>query len=149
MAGFVAGTCDILSATIVYGPILGKVSPLKLLQGITSALIGKTAFEGGALTAFCGLLIHYCIAYSFATLFVLAYPHLPVLKKYKVVSGLLYGIFAWVVMNVIVLPVIGYTHFTFSLIPSIRSAVILMLAIGLPISLITAKYYRPANKDLM
>ena len=143
LAGFVAGTCDIISACTLYSAILKRGSPAKLLQAIASALLGKSAFEGGAGIAFLGLLIHYCIAYSFTTLFVIVYPYWPVLRRHKVVSGLLYGLFAFIIMNVIVLPLIGYAPFKFALIPSIRQAVILMLAVGLPISLITHKYYRP------
>jgi hypothetical protein len=143
LAGFVAGTCDIICACTLYSAILKRGSPSRLLQAIASALMGKSAFEGGAWTALAGLLIHYCIAFSFATLFVIVYPYLPVLRRHKVVSGLLYGLFAFILMNAVVLPVIGYAPFKFVLIPSLRQAVILMLAIGLPISLITNKYYRP------
>lgn len=147
-AGLVAGTLDILAAMIVYGPILGAIKPLHLLQRIAAVLIGKAASSTGIWSASLGLLIHYCIAFTFTSLFVLAYPKLPLLRKNAIVVGLCYGIFVWVVMNMIVLPLIGASEFKFSAIPSIRGAVILMFVIGLPISLITSRSYRSYNSTI-
>ena len=147
LATLVAGTLDILCALILYGYVFAHISAQHILQGIASALLGKSAFEGGMGTDLLGLCIHYCIALTFATFYFFMYPRLPFLRKNRIVSGLLYGLFVWIVMNVIVLPLIGYSKFTFHWIPSIRAALILMFAIGIPISLIVSRHYsklRPA-----
>jgi len=149
LALFVAGTLDILSAIIVYGPILGKVPPLRLLQGIASAVLGKSAFEGGMGTALFGLGMHYCISLAFVTLYFLIFPYIPFLKKYKTAGGLLYGLFIWMVMNLAVLPLIGYAPFHFNLVPVLRSALILILVFGIPLPLIIPKYYAKARSAPM
>jgi uncharacterized membrane protein YagU involved in acid resistance len=75
-----------------------------ILQRTASAALGKVAFKGGWAMAVYGLGFYYIIAYCFTTAYVLLYPYLPFLKKHKLASGLLYGLFVWLVMNRIVLP---------------------------------------------
>lgn len=142
MATLVAGTLDIISALTLYRYVFANISPQYILQGIASALLGKSAFQGGMATTLLGLFLHYCIALSFATFYFFIFPRIPFLGKHRIISGLLYGLFAWTVMNVLVLPLIGYSKFSFHWIPSIRSAAILMYAIGIPISFIVAKHYK-------
>ncbi|HTI09919.1 MAG TPA: hypothetical protein VL832_15235 [Puia sp.] len=141
MATLVAGTLDILSALILYGYVFAHISAQHILQGIASALLGKRAFEGGMGTDLLGLCIHYCIAFTFVSFYFFIFPHLPFLNRNRVLSGLLYGLFVWTVMNVGVLPLIGYSKFIFHWIPSIRAALILMFAIGIPTSFIVSRYY--------
>ena len=78
----------------------------------------------------------------FAWFYFIIYPFLPFLKKNALISGFSYGIFVWIVMNLIVLPIVfpvlPAKHLDF---PLLLSIVILMLCIGLPIALITRKYY--------
>ena len=104
LAGLIAGTLDIFGALTVYSLILHKGPAMLILQRIASAALGKVAFKGGWAMAVCGLGFHYIIAYCFTTAYVLLYPYLPFLKKHKLTSGLLYGLFVWLVMNRIVLP---------------------------------------------
>jgi hypothetical protein len=140
VATLAAGTLDILSALILYRYVY-NIGARQLLQGIASALLGNKAFKGGGGTAFLGLCIHYCIALSFAAFYFFVFPYVPFLKKYKIAGGVLYGVFAWVVMNLAVLPLIGYSKYNFHWVPVIRSAVILMYAIGIPIALIVNRHY--------
>src|SRR6266567_732341 len=104
LAGLIAGTLDIFGALTVYSLILHKGPVMLILQRIASAALGKVAFKGGWAMAVCGLGFYYIIAYCFTTAYVLLYPYLPFLKKHKLASGLLYGLFVWLVMNRIVLP---------------------------------------------
>ena len=104
LAGLVAGTLDILGALTVYSLILHKGSVMLILQRIASAALGQVAFKGGWAMAICGLGFHYIIAFCFTTAYVSLYPYLSFLKKYRLASGLLYGLFVWLVMNRIVLP---------------------------------------------
>src|SRR6266568_9618246 len=103
-AGLIAGTLDILGALIVYSLILHGGPVILILQGIASAALGQVAFRGGWATAVCDLGFHYIIAYCFTTAYVLLYPYLPFLEKHRLASGLLYGLFVWLVMNRVVLP---------------------------------------------
>jgi uncharacterized membrane protein YagU involved in acid resistance len=142
LSGLVAGTFDMSAALLVYTVILEKTTALKLLQSIASGIFKKEAYTDGPQMALYGLLFHYFIAMTFALFYFLIYPHLPFLKKNVVFSGFLYGIFVWIIMNLIVLPtvfpILPEKHFDF---PLLLSIVILMFCIGLPIAVITRKYY--------
>ncbi|SHM01639.1 DUF1440 domain-containing protein [Flavobacterium chilense] len=141
-SGLVAGTFDVTAAIVVYAVILQKTTGIKILQSIASAIFKKDAYDGGLPMAFCGLVFHYLIALSFAWFYFIIYPYLPFLKKNAIISGFLYGIFVWVIMNLIVLPiafpVLPEKHLDF---PLFLSMLILMFCIGLPIAFITRNYY--------
>lgn len=137
LAGLVAGTLDILAAIA----ILGKMNAERVLQYIASGIYGKDAFEGGQAMALSGLFFHYLIAFSFAADYFMLYKLIPLLKKHKIAAGLLFGIFIWVVMNLIVLPYTNVSRGPFTVNGVLLNMSILMLAVGLPISLIVHRHY--------
>ncbi|KQO20917.1 hypothetical protein ASF10_15145 [Flavobacterium sp. Leaf82] len=142
LSGLIAGTLDILAAIIVYAVILEKTTAIKILQSIASGIFKKDAYTAGSQMAWYGLGLHYIIAFSFAWFYFIIYPYLPFLKKNTIMSGFLYGIFVWIVMNLIVLPIVfpllPEKHLDF---PLLLSILILMFCIGLPIASITRKHY--------
>ena len=137
LAGFVAGTLDILSAII----FLGKGNWSVILKYVASGAFGYAAMEGGNEMIAAGLVFHYSIAYSFTLVFFIAARYISFLQKKPVIAGLLYGILVWFIMNYLVLPFTHIPSRPFSFSGAIKNILILMLAIGLPVSLITAKYY--------
>jgi hypothetical protein len=142
LSGLIAGTLDMLAALIIYSVILQKTTAIKILQSIASGLFKKDAYSGGSQMALYGLLLHYLIALIFAWFYFTIYPYFTFLKKNTLLSGILYGIFVWIVMNLVVLPtvfpVLPEKHFDF---PLILSILILIFCIGIPIAFITKKYY--------
>lgn len=142
LTGFIAGALDMTGALLVYWAIMKVVTPLQLLNGIASGVFGGTIVVNKTVTALIGLLFHYFIAYCFTIGYFLVYPHVKLLHYNNIISGLLYGIFVWIVMNLIVLPLSNVHHSSFRWISAIRGALILMFCIGLPISLLTSKYYK-------
>jgi len=142
LSGLIAGTLDILAAVIIYAVVLEKTTAIKILQSIASGVFKKEAYTGGPIMAWYGLGLHYLIAFIFAWFYFIIYPYLPFLKKNVILSGILYGIFVWIIMNLIVLPIVfpllPEKHFDFALLLSI---LILIVSIGLPIASITRKYY--------
>lgn len=98
---------------------------------------GKDAISGGTPMAICSLVFHYIISFTFTLLFFLLCSKMLWLYKNKIIAGLLYGIFAWLIMNRIVIPLSQ----PFNINQAIIAAVILMACIGLPISFIIGKYY--------
>lgn len=135
-----------LAAITVYAFILHKTTAIKILHSIASGVFGKEAYAGGMKTATYGLVFHFVIAFSFAIAYFLIFPHFPFLRKQKVISGLLYGIFVWVVMNLAVLPMVFDNRPPLTFEGVIIGMSILMCMIGLPISLITHKYYSSKNQ---
>jgi uncharacterized membrane protein YagU involved in acid resistance len=142
LTGFIAGTLDMLGAIVVYCIIMKVVTPVQLLNGIASGIFGKTVIGSTTVMAVFGLLFHYFIAFCFTTGYFLVYPRVKLLHGNVIITGLLYGVFVWIVMNLIVLPLSNARHAPFSWIPALRGASILMLCIGLPIALLTARYYK-------
>lgn len=142
LSGLIAGTLDILAALIIYDLILQKTTSVKILQSIASGIFKKEAYLGGSQMALYGLLLHYFIALIFAWFYFTIYPYFNFLKKNTVLSGILYGIFVWIIMNLVVLPTVFPSlpekHLDF---PLILSMLILIFCIGIPIALITKKHY--------
>ena len=144
IAGLVAGTLDIIAAcTQAY--LKRGTPPGTVLKYIASAVFGKDAYSGGMIMSAWGLFFHYLISLGLAAFFVFLYQRWTLLSKNIVLSGLLYGIFAWVVTTRFIIPVFStLKQQPFVLKNAIVPIVILMLFIGLPIALIIKKYYSRA-----
>ncbi|NOT76362.1 MAG: hypothetical protein HOP08_15645 [Cyclobacteriaceae bacterium] len=140
VAGLIAGTLDILSAFTSFYISTGK-SPVIVLNYISSAVFGKEAYSGGGMMSAVGLLFHYIIAFGWTILFFILYPKLSFLRGNKFVVGLAYGVFVWVMMNQVIVPMTQIPARPFNLNGAITNAIILMFAIGLPVSILANRYY--------
>ncbi|HET6541285.1 MAG TPA: hypothetical protein VFG46_12425 [Chryseolinea sp.] len=137
LTGLLAGTLDAVAAIVV-----SQASPAAVFKYIASGAFGAgKAFSGGDIMIAWGVIFHYFIALSWTLLFFFIYPTLPWLKKNKYVAGLLYGIFVWVMMNRVVIPLSEIPQRPFNLKGALTGMSILMVAIGLPISILTHRYY--------
>ncbi len=145
LATLIAGTLDIIAAITVNGLMSGNFQPMRILQGIASGAIGRSAFEGGIGMAIVGLLFHYCFALMFATVYFLLFPYLPFLQRYPILWGMLYGVVAWAIMNGVVIPLSKLRPAPFNWERAMINIVILMFMIGLPIALMARKYYSKKN----
>jgi len=146
-AGLIAGCFDLLTAIIVYSVVMQKTTDVQLLQGIGRAAFGDKTFDTGTGLALSGVGVHFFIAFSFAIFYFFIFPYVPFLRKQRIVSGLLYGVFAWCIMNLAVLPLFHIANIPHKWDSIIRGAVILMFCIGLPISLIVSGYYILRNRQ--
>jgi hypothetical protein len=137
LIGFLAGTLDAVAAIVVY-----QANPAALFKFIASGAFGAgIAFSSGPIMIFWGVLFHYIIAYAWTILFFFMYPVFPWMRKNKYVTGLLYGIFVWIIMNQVVVPLSEIVQRPFNIRGALIGAAILMVAIGLPISILTHRYY--------
>jgi hypothetical protein len=134
----IAGTLDISDALIFYG--LRGVSPVRILQGIASGLLGRAAFAQGGRSAILGLLLHYFIATTVATIYILASRRFP-LSHRPLLWGGLYGVCVYIVMNYVVIPLssIGPRPAP-PLIPLINGVAALIFCIGIPTALIARRF---------
>ena len=138
--GLLAGTLDISFACLqVY--IMRGTTPEIVLRYIASGAFGKAAFSGGWGMPLVGLLFHYIIAYSFTILFFILYPAIRVMSKSVVATAIVYGIFIFVVMNLLVVPLTKIPASTFHLDKALMATAILIVAIGLPLSFFARKFY--------
>jgi len=137
-AGLTCGLMDITAASVVYG-LLG-VSPIRMLQGIASGLLGPRSFEGGLATALLGLLCHFVIAFSAASLYFAVSRGARFLMQHAVSSGVLYGIAVYFFMNRIVVPLSSARRHPFSLKLMVLGLVVHIFCVGLPISIMVRRY---------
>jgi len=139
-AGLIAGSLDILTACVQYYIKTGK-DPVNVLNFVASGVFGKDALTGGTMYAVLGLLFHYLIAFAFTLFFFWVYPRWKALSFNKYLTAVGYGLFAWVIMTRIVLPLSQAPKIPFHIKPAMIAAAILICMIGLPLSLIIGKYY--------
>lgn len=140
LAGLVAGVLDGLAAVISTYLASGK-GPEVVWKFVASGVFGiKTAFAGGTEMVMAGLIFHMIIAMTWAIIFYFLYPIFKKARLSKVVVGLLYGIFVWVGMNLVVVPLSNTPPMPHTITGMLKGAAILMVCIGLPISLIIGSY---------
>ena len=143
-AGLVAGILDITSAFVIAA--IKGVGSMRMLQGITSGLIGAQSFDGGVATAACGLAIHFLIAFTVTTVFYLASRRLSFLTDHAIVSGLLYGIAVYLFMYWIVIRLV-FPNAHPSLSRDVTAVFVHMFLIGLPIALVVRSFSRKQSAE--
>jgi len=137
--GFACGVLDITAAFLVYG--LFGARPIRILQSIASGLLGVRSFDGGFQTAALGLFLHFFIAFSAATVFVLVSRGLRFLVQQPIVSGVLYGIAVYFFMQGVV-RLSAARHGAFSLKMTLIGIAIHIVCVGTPISQATYRFAR-------
>ena len=146
-AGLIVATLDLSSAFIYYFIKTGN-NPLTILNYIASAILGKEAFSGGTMILFLGLFLHYFIAFSFTIFFFWLFPKIKIFSKNKILTGIVYGIFIWAVMNLLVVPLSNIPARPFNVVSAIINAVILIVCIGIPLSFMASKFYKKESLRL-
>lgn len=129
---------DITAAFVTWG--IKGISPVRILQGIASGLLGPRSFDGGWATAALGAVCHFFIAFSAATVFYVASRRLSFLTERPVLSGVLYGVAVYVVMYWIVKPLSLVRPSPFSWSVTVVAILTHMVCVGLPISLVVHRY---------
>ena len=136
--GLICGVLDITAAFLVYGMFGAK--PIPLLQGIAAGLLGPRAFGGGLATAALGLLCHFVIAFSAATVYYGISRVLPFVLQYAIAVGALYGVIVYFFMNRVVVPLSAAHKFPFSLKMMIIGVTIHIFCVGLPIAIVARRF---------
>lgn len=127
VGGLIAGTLDLLQACILFGWDI----PLSIAAG----LLGRQAVHGGAATYVLGVLLHFFIALSAASIYYAASRRLTFLTKHPLVCGLFFGAAVEEVMNLVVLPLSAlHARGPYELHDLIQGLLVHMVVVGLPIS---------------
>ena len=144
IAGLIVGTFDAIAASVFSYGFSGS-TPDKVFRYVASGVFGKEAFGGGMSVAAWGLFFHFIVATGWTALFYLLQPKISFLSS-KYIAGIAYGIFIWLMMNFVVVPLSNVPPATFHF--TVRTAVMIMIhmfIIGVPISYLANKYYATAN----
>lgn len=136
VGGAIVGVLDMIPAFISFGQ--------KAPQGVAAGLIGPSAaFQGGVITWVLGMLLHFLIAFTAATIFCIAGRRLWFLADHWLVSGLFYGTAVFLFMNLVVLP-LSALHMAgpYQLRWLVEGILGNMVEIGLPISFALHRFAR-------
>jgi hypothetical protein len=127
VGGLVAGCVDLTQACVLFGWDI----PLAIAGG----LLGPRAFHGGAGIYVLGVLLHFFIAFSFATFYYAVSRRLTFLREHWVVCGLAYGAGVEEVMRLVVLPLSAlHAGGPYELHDLIQGLLVHMVVMGLPIA---------------
>jgi uncharacterized membrane protein YagU involved in acid resistance len=137
--GLVAGTLDI-TENIVFNAFRG-ITAWRIFQYIASGLVGRHSFQMGWTSVALGVAIHYAIALSWTAIFYVAATKFAMLPRRPILSGLIYGLVVYVVMNFIVLPLTAVPPrpTAITLINRLNAVLALIFCIGLPIALLVRR----------
>jgi hypothetical protein len=131
----VVGTLDALDAIVFFG-LRSGAGPTRIFQGIASGLIGPAARQGGLKTAALGVFLHYFIAFGIVTTYFLVSRRALLLTRHPVMCGLLYGLLAYAVMNLVVIPLSKIGGPTMPALPVLANGLLIhMFGVGLPSAL--------------
>ena len=137
--GIVVGTLDLLDALIFFG--FRGTAPIRIFQSIAAGVLGRASYQQGLRSAALGIALHYLIAFLIVAVFYLISRQWPVLVEHAIVSGIVYGIAAYFVMNYLVIPLSATARGPFVLPVFINGILIHAFGVGLP-SALFARMYR-------
>ena len=139
LISLLTGTLDAIAAIL----ISYKIPPAFIFKFIASGWFGPDAFKGGTGMVLWGLLFHYLIAAILSIICFLLYPAMAGRISNKYITGIIYGLAIWVIMNFGVLPFTnihkGPAHI--DAIGLIKGIAALMICVGIPVAVIADNYY--------
>ncbi len=140
IGGAIAGTLDLVFASVVYGYARGGTEE-GVLQSIASGWLGRSAFAGRGPAAVLGFFTQYLIATGAAAVFDAAARFFPVLRRRAVPAGLVFGAGLYAFMYGAVMP-LSRVPFRPSFAPSslLPALAAHMFLIGLPIALCARRF---------
>jgi hypothetical protein len=141
LTGLLAGVLDGAGAVLVY-LIRGGRTPERIFNYIASGVFGPAAMTGGTPMVFAGIGLHMVIAMGWTILFFLAARQFEVLRRHWIGAAVGYGIFVWIMMNKVVLPLSRVQMAATTTWNSIVvGTLVLVVCIGFPVSLGARRYF--------
>ncbi|MFZ6022975.1 MAG: hypothetical protein ACOYVG_00810 [Bacteroidota bacterium] len=137
-AWLLVAVLDIIAAMLSFYLSTGK-SPAIVLKFIASAVVGSDAYTGGLTSMLLGMVLHFLVAFLFTLFFFLVYKPLALYRYNVYLVGILYGMFIWLVMNKLVLPITSVMQQPFKWVEAGRAMLILITMIGLPLAFMLKK----------
>lgn len=143
-SGLVVGILDAIAAS-VNAYVANGITPDRVFRFVASGALGQDAYTGGISMVYLGLAFHFAIAMGWTILFFFVFFKLAPLQMNKIVLGIIYGLFIWLIMNFIVIPISSIGSRPFPLVGTIIMILIHMFVIGVPISIFAAKSYKVSD----
>ena len=141
--GLTAGLLDACDAVLFFGSRGAR--PDRIAQHVASGLLGRASFGHGAASIAAGVVLHFAVALSIATVFYVLCRRISIMVRHPVLAGLVFGVAAYFVMDNIVVPLSRAPTGRFALPVLINGVVGHALLVGLPIALFAARSTRVAR----
>lgn len=129
-------------AGIIYFYTLLKLGPGQFMQWIASAINGPSAFAAGASTIVEGFIIHVIVTVIMGLVYYYAFKESNLVRKNAIVSGIIYGLGIWVVMNLVIFPLSNVPAAPFVLFNAIVSIIWHIVLVGIPFAIITNSHLK-------
>lgn len=129
------------AAAVIGAYARNGVLPGRVFQYISTSVMGMQAFNESS-AIWLGVFLHFLVALGWSALFFFVYPRLKVLQGNKWLTGCLYGLFVWVMMSLVIVPLTPVPQAKFNLPGAVQGWLIHMACVGLPIVLLTRQWYR-------
>jgi hypothetical protein len=133
---------DGLYVIVVFVLILRRTTVERVFQGIAYAVLGPAAFTSGWAAAALGVVLHFSVALGWSAVWMIAYERSDLLLRATItlpraiIAGAAYGIFVWLAMHFIVLPLTYAKPGPLLNFGSILVGIAHLLGVGPPIVLI-------------
>jgi hypothetical protein len=137
LSGLIAGALDGTAAILFYAKPINLHNTSLIFRYIASGVFGQTAYTTGPFYPITGLVLHFTIATIWSAIYLFIF--YPVFKPGGVwAKAILVGALVWIGMNGLVMPLAGFAA-KYSGWAILRSYLILVFCVGLPISLVVEK----------
>ena len=133
----IVGVLDGLDAVVFFG--LRGVSAVRIFQGIAFSVLGRATYAHGLRSAALGVVLHFIVACGIVTVYLAISGRIRRLRRQPWLYGVLYGVAAYFVMNLVVIPLtaIGYRGFTTPAL--VNGLLIHVFGVGIPTALIGSR----------
>ena len=147
VTGLIAGVLDGTAAVLLH-LIRGGRTPERIFNYIASGVFGPAAMTGGTPMVLAGIVFHLVIALGWTILFFVAARQFEGLRRHVIAASVAYGIFVWIMMNKVVLPLSRVQMAATTTWNSILiGATVLVVCIGLPVALGAHRYFRASSSE--
>jgi hypothetical protein len=119
-AGLFTALSDGLFSSVLSAFFYGS-TVARLWQGVAATLLGPSALQGGTRTVAIGLVMHFCVAFTWSAVFVFLLMRAGFVQRVLASPGgafkvaAVYGPFIWLVMSLIVIPTLLHRPPTFTI----------------------------------
>jgi hypothetical protein len=128
-AGMVAGATNLVAAAAIFGGTM-----MHGFQMIASGLLGEEAFSGGLGAAILGAVLHFAMSIAAAALHVWAALRHGALTRHWLVGGVLFGVLAYLAMNLVVVRLSNAASPDFSFSMIVKELLAHTVLFGVPIA---------------
>lgn len=138
ISGFIAGCLDAIAAIILFAHPANLHKIAGVFRYIASGLLGHIAFSSSFIYPLLGLILHFLIAIIWSAVYLCIL--FRVFKSGSVWAKIiLFASLIWVIMNGFVIPLCGLNSAHYDGWSVMKSFLVLLICVSLPVCLITEK----------